>query len=697
MNFLNIRYKLLFLSIVPTLLTLLLFFMILSQSLSEKNNFELTKGYILESIAISKVVHAMQTERGVSSGFLAKNELNKQDTKLLLARDALNKALDDAKYIYQKKQLKDKTILNLFNELDATRKDMDLKSKSISYIKEYYSQKIELLLNYVATIPTFMDDRENRNFVQALVYLSNAKESLGIIRATLNKVFIENELTGDDNSTVEEFLKNYNRNISAFKNSISSEFLNEFEELFKGKSIDNTFAIIELTMANSNNKKDFATNPDYWFDEASQTINLLNDVENALFNDISNIIDEKLNAIFYKLALIVILSTIGIIALISITLNFVKNILASTTKLNEEFSNSQSLLEQYKSSVDRSFIVSKTDKHGIITYVNDEFCKISGYSRDELLGKSHNIIRHPDVDAGVFKEMWHTIKDKKEPWFGEIQNRAKDKTVYWTKAIINPILDSNQNIIEYIGIRTDVTELENAMIAALSAEKAKSLFLATMSHELRTPLNAVIGFSQILMAKSDMPQENIRLFVEKIHASGKHLLNIVNNILDFSKIESGKIELNKKDISLEDLVKDTILLLENEALKKEIKITTDYFSNITINGDEQLLKQVILNILSNAIKFSNQNSTVALSHEEDEKNHIIKICDSGVGLSQEQIEKLFLPFSQIQEHQNSAIKGTGLGLVISQKIAELHNGVIEVTSQEAKGSCFYIKLPITKA
>jgi two-component system cell cycle sensor histidine kinase PleC len=128
-----------------------------------------------------------------------------------------------------------------------------------------------------------------------------------------------------------------------------------------------------------------------------------------------------------------------------------------------------------------------------------------------------------------------------------------------------------------IAVTTDVTELENAMIAALSAEKATRAFLATMSHELRTPLNAVIGFSQILMAKDDMPQEKIRTFIEKIHASGKHLLNIVNNILDFSKIESGKIELNKKDIYLEDLIKDTILLLENVALKKEIKITTDYF------------------------------------------------------------------------------------------------------------------------
>lgn len=671
--------------------------MILSQSLSEKNNFELTKGYILESIAISKIVHAMQTERGLSSGFLAKNELDKQDTNLLLARDALNKALDNAKYIYKKKQLKDKTILNLLNEIDVTRKNMDLKTKSIAYIKDYYSQKIELLLSYVATIPTFMNDKESRNFVQALVYLSSAKESLGIIRATLNKVFIENKILIDDYSTIKGSLKNYNHNIDAFKSTITEDFLKEFEEIFKGKNIDNTFAIIDDSLANSKNNIDFATNPDYWFEQASQTINLLNSVENALFHEIGNIIDEKLNSIFYKLALIVILSTIGIIALISITFSFVKNILTSTNKLNEEFSNSKSLLEQYKSSVDRSFIVSKTDKKGVITYANDEFCKISGYSRDELIGKSHNIIRHPDTEMAIFKELWHTIRDKKEPWFGEIKNLKKDKSSYWTKAVINPILDSNQNIIEYIGIRTDITELENAMIAALSAEKAKSTFLATMSHELRTPLNAVIGFSQILMAKDDMPKEKIRTFVEKINISGKHLLNLVNNILDFSKIESGRMNLNKREILLENFINETILLVENEALKKDIEIIKKGFFEISLSADEQLLKQVILNILSNAIKFSNQNSAINISYKNDEENHIISICDEGVGLSQEQLEKLFKPFSQVQEHQNTALKGTGLGLVISQKIVELHNGNIEVKTQSGKGSCFYISIPIIKA
>jgi two-component system OmpR family sensor kinase len=196
------------------------------------------------------------------------------------------------------------------------------------------------------------------------------------------------------------------------------------------------------------------------------------------------------------------------------------------------------------------------------------------------------------------------------------------------------------------------------------------------------------------MAKDDMPKENIRTFVEKINVSGKHLLNIVNNILDFSKIESGRMDLNKKEILLENFINETILLVENEALKKEIKIIKDGFGDTILTADEQLLKQVILNILSNAIKFSNQNSSINLFYQKDKLHHIIKICDEGVGLSQEQLKILFKPFSQIQEHQNSAIKGTGLGLVISQKIVELHNGKIEVESEINKGSCFNIYLPI---
>ncbi len=128
--------------------------------------------------------------------------------------------------------------------------------------------------------------------------------------------------------------------------------------------------------------------------------------------------------------------------------------------VEDEMICSKQLLEQYKNTVDRSSIVSKADFKGNITYVNEAFCKISGYKEEELIGKPHNIIRHPDMDSSVFKEMWHTIKDLKQPWSGIVKNRKKDGNFYWVQTIINPILDENGNILEFIGIRTDITEIE---------------------------------------------------------------------------------------------------------------------------------------------------------------------------------------------------------------------------------------------
>ena len=128
--------------------------------------------------------------------------------------------------------------------------------------------------------------------------------------------------------------------------------------------------------------------------------------------------------------------------------------------VEDEMICSKQLLEQYKNTVDRSSIVSKTDFKGNITYVNEAFCKISGYKEEELIGKPHNIVRHPDMDSSVFKEMWHTIKDLKQPWSGIVKNRKKDGNFYWVQTIINPILDENGNILEFIGIRTDITEIE---------------------------------------------------------------------------------------------------------------------------------------------------------------------------------------------------------------------------------------------
>jgi signal transduction histidine kinase len=153
------------------------------------------------------------------------------------------------------------------------------------------------------------------------------------------------------------------------------------------------------------------------------------------------------------------------------------------------------------------------------------------------------------------------------------------------------------------------------------------------------------------------------------------------------------MDLNKKIIDLDYLIDSTIPLVETSASTKNIKIKKNQFNKSKVLADEQLLKQVILNILSNAIKFTAENKMITISYKSEDNLDIISICDEGIGLTREQIEKIFEPFSQVYEHHNKAIKGTGLGLAISQKIIQLHNGYIEVESEVGVGSCFNIHIP----
>ncbi|RXK11451.1 hypothetical protein CP965_13840, partial [Halarcobacter mediterraneus] len=169
--------------------------------------------------------------------------------------------------------------------------------------------------------------------------------------------------------------------------------------------------------------------------------------------------------------------------------------------------NTVKLLNQYKKAVDFSAIVSKTDKYGFITYVNEEFIKISKYSEKELIGKKHNIIRHEDMPNKLFEDLWKTILAKKI-WKGQIKNKAKDGSSYYVLTTIVPILNVEDEIEEFLAIRLDVSSIVEAQLQAQRADEAKSIFLANMSHEIRTPLNAIIGFSELLSKNKELTKEN---------------------------------------------------------------------------------------------------------------------------------------------------------------------------------------------
>jgi len=361
-------------------------------------------------------------------------------------------------------------------------------------------------------------------------------------------------------------------------------------------------------------------------------------------------------------------------------------------KLQSAVTNKDKILSEYKRAVDAGAIVSKTNNKGVITYVNDAFVKISGYSRKELLGKPQSIIRHPQTLPEVFKNMWENLLNKKV-WQGDLKNRKKDGTSYYVYGTIVPILDEKDSIVEFLAIRYDTTILHEAITRATLAEKAKGSFLANMSHELRTPLNAIIGFSQILERRNKLEDKD-KAYVAKIQLSGENLLALVNSILDFSKIEEGKMEFYPTDINIETLFDEICILLETQAHDKKINIIRHGFNNTnSLLADKQLLKQAFINILSNAIKFTPENGEIKINYQYKDSLHHFSICDNGIGISQKDLKELFDPFKQGDAARETLAKGTGLGLAITKKIiTELHKGNISVESALGKGSCFKISL-----
>jgi PAS domain S-box-containing protein len=362
------------------------------------------------------------------------------------------------------------------------------------------------------------------------------------------------------------------------------------------------------------------------------------------------------------------------------------------SKRTKDLNSSNLLLLEYKKAVDASAIVSKSDLRGTITYVNDIFCEISGYTKEELISKPHNIVRHPDMPKEFFKDLWNTIKAKKV-FKGILKNKNKNGEAYYVASTIVPILDDNGDIIEYLSLRYDITELVDAKEKAEIAQKAKSTFLANMSHEIRTPLNAIIGFSDILCESNINAEEKENAKI--ISRSAKSLLNIINDVLDISKMENGKFQLEETEFSLFNLTEHIVELFSINIKDKGIKFiyTVDPHIPEVIISDPFRLQQVLSNLLSNAIKFTPENGKVYFEIkviEENDKNVKINfiIKDTGIGISKEQEELIFKPFSQADSGITRKFGGTGLGLAICWDIVSMLNSKIQIKSELNKGSEF---------
>ncbi len=347
-----------------------------------------------------------------------------------------------------------------------------------------------------------------------------------------------------------------------------------------------------------------------------------------------------------------------------------------------------------------------TTPDGTIEYVNPYFETISGYSAEDAVGRNPRILKSGRQSGSFYRQMWQTLKDGK-PWSGEIINRRKDGSLYWERAHISPVFDEGKAIVHFVGVKEDITEhkqaledLNRAKQDAEAASVAKSLFLANMSHEIRTPMNGVIGMLGLLM-DTDMTDEQ-HDFARTAKISANSLLSVINDILDFSKIEAGKLELEMLDFNFRDMMEDLMEIMSVHALNKGIELTSYIHPDVPswICGDPGRIRQILINLTGNGIKFTEQGAVAVRVELEgtngDTVELFIDVQDNGPGIPADRVDRLFKSFSQVDASTTRKHGGTGLGLVISKQLAELMGGSIGVESQPGRGARFWFTLVLEK-
>ncbi|MBF0510129.1 MAG: response regulator [Deltaproteobacteria bacterium] len=349
-----------------------------------------------------------------------------------------------------------------------------------------------------------------------------------------------------------------------------------------------------------------------------------------------------------------------------------------------------------------------TDKEGRIEYINPKFTESSGYSLEETIGRNPRIQKSDHHPPEFYQALWQTIIAG-EVWRGELLNKKKTGELYWEFASISAIKNKEGEITHFLAVKEDITErkkaeaeLYQAKLAAEQANQAKSEFLANMSHEIRTPLNGIIGMTELTLETTLTPEQ--RGYLNVVNLSADALLALVNDILDFSKIEAGKLDIESVPFQLRDALGDMVGVLAARAHEKGIELAYHVESGVPdgLIGDPGRLQQIVLNLIGNAVKFTEEGEVVlevkVLFLAEDRADVLFSVRDTGIGIPQDKIEHIFSPFTQADGSTTRKYGGTGLGLTISVKLVRMMGGCIWVESQEGRGStfCFTVSFGLQK-
>ncbi len=364
-------------------------------------------------------------------------------------------------------------------------------------------------------------------------------------------------------------------------------------------------------------------------------------------------------------------------------------VLEQTRALQEQLQ----ALGQFQYAIDESMAVTRTAANGTLLTFNPRYRELSGLNPETLRGRDVAALLHPLERSRFYREITDRIVAK-EVYRGVLPLRCDNGGIFHADSMIIPLLDTRGNVTEYLGLHHDITPIIEARDQAITAERSKDEFLSNMSHEIRTPLNAILGFVNILHRHVD--DAKAREYLAVIDSSGQSLLSIINDILDFSKIQSGKFTIRPEPFDPLQELSVTAKLFASKAYEKSqhymIYIDPSLPECLLVDGVR--LKQILANLISNALKFTPEHGSVKVKAGYEAKCLTLMVQDSGIGIPLSQQERIFSPFEQADGSTTRQYGGTGLGLSISSRLATLMGGTLELKSREGSGSRFTLTLPV---
>jgi len=637
---------------------------------------------------VATILHTIQIERGLSCAYtVSKN--NRFKYELIAQRAITNKEIQNFKnnlksILCQNFHKKIDKLLSRLSYLKMTRQEVDRQNISYAGIIKYYSNINTTLLDILLHISKESHVPLVTENILAYINLLSFKEYMGIERAEGVTIFSKKELNRKSLIRFSNLLSLEKSTETMFLKYASKDMHIFYTEKIKEASFSQILIMRNILLYG--NIKSTNINPKEWFEVITKNLNILDEVSNFIEKEtLSNINRElkDLNTIFILLTLLIILSLIVFILM-----------LIAFFKLAREEQRLRVVMDKY-------IISSTTDLSGKIIDVSEAFCTISGYTKKELIGKSHNIVRHPDMSKETFKGMWFRLS-RGLSWSGKVKNKRKNGGFYWVYANVEPLFNSGGNVDSYISIRLDITESE-LLILKVQEEEKKSKFqeemireqsrlaqmgemISMIAHQWRQPLSAIAAASGSLQLKAKRDRLDKETAIEigdKIKGFSLHLSETIDDFRNFFKTNR-----QENETSFEKVLLSVLGIIEGSLKKNRIELSIEIQNTQSFKTFENELKQVILNLLKNAEDALVDNQIENPYIDIVITKNVFTIKDNAGGIAQDIIEKIFDPYFSTKTKKD----GTGLGLYMSKMIIEDHcKGKIEV-SNETTGAKFKITL-----